>query len=56
MQPFNWGRFVTRININATEEKVYQAWATREGIESWFLRLSEFKTADGILRKADEFV
>lgn len=56
MQPFNWGRFVTRININATEEKVYQAWATREGIESWFLRLSEFKTADDILRKADEFV
>lgn len=56
MQPFNWGRFVTRININSTEENIYKAFATREGIESWFLRLSEYRSADGVLRNKSELV
>jgi uncharacterized protein YndB with AHSA1/START domain len=54
MKPFNWGRFVTRININAPIEKIYQSWATRAGIEAWFLRLSEYRKADGSLRENDE--
>lgn len=56
MDTYDWSRFVTRINVKAPIEKLYRCWATREGIEYWFLRLGEFKTADGILRAEDEFV
>ena len=41
---FDWSRFVVRISVKAPDEKLYNAWATRDGIESWFLRLSEFKS------------
>jgi uncharacterized protein YndB with AHSA1/START domain len=56
MVNYNWSRFVTRINIQAPIEKLYWCWATRQGMEYWFLRLSEFKTGDGLLRADDEFV
>lgn len=52
----DWGRFIVRININAPQEKLYQAWATRAGMEYWFLRLSEYKKPDGSLRKPEEQV
>ena len=32
------------------------SWATRSGIEYWFLRLSEYKKPDRTLRVPDEFV
>lgn len=53
---FDWSRFTVRIDINAIVEKLYQAWATRSGMEYWFLRLSEYKKADSSLRGRDEFV
>jgi hypothetical protein len=53
---FDWSRFVVRININAAIGKLYNAWATRAGIEYWFLRLSEYKSPDGKLRGDDELV
>lgn len=56
MTTFDWSRFVTRITVQAPIETLYRAWATREGIESWFLRLSEYKTRDGALRKNEESV
>ena len=56
MSNYDWSRFVTRINVNAPIEKLYWCWATREGMEYWFLRLSEFKNADGTLRAAAESV
>ncbi|MEO6669075.1 MAG: SRPBCC domain-containing protein [Ferruginibacter sp.] len=51
---FDWSRFVVRININASIEKIYRAWASRAGMESWFLRMSEYSRANGSLRAADE--
>lgn len=54
MSNFDWSRFVTRININAPIEQLYRLWATRNGMEYWFLRMSEYKTADGVLRANDE--
>ena len=54
MSSFDWSTFTVRININASTEKLYAAWATRNGIESWFLRLSEYRKPDGELRNADE--
>ena len=54
--PYDWSRFTVRINVNAPVDKLYQGWATREGIEYWFLRFSEYKKADGAVRGNKEFV
>jgi len=56
MSTFDWTTFVTRVPVNAPEEKLYWCWATREGMEYWFLRLSEYKKPDGSLRAGNEFV
>jgi hypothetical protein len=53
---YDWSRFTVRININAATEKLYHAWATRSGMEDWFLRLSEYKKPDASLRGNDELV
>lgn len=47
---YNWNRFMVRININAPLQKLYDAWATQSGMEHWFLRVSEYKNADGDIR------
>ena len=49
-ETYTWSSFVTRINVNAPIEKLYALWATRSGMEYWFLRLSEYKKPDGNLR------
>jgi|SRR5687768_15743529 len=54
--PRDWTRFTVCINVNSTVEKLYKAWATRSGIEHWFLRLSEYKKKDGTLRGNNEYV
>ncbi|MBS4063423.1 MAG: SRPBCC domain-containing protein [Chitinophagaceae bacterium] len=56
MSTIKWSTFTVRIDVNAPTEQLYVAWATRAGIESWFLRLSEYKSADGFIRKDDELV
>ena len=53
---FDWTRFSVRININAPIEQLYRAWTSQQGIEHWFLRMSEYRTADGRLRKPSEEV
>lgn len=52
---FDWTRFVTRVTVNALADDLYRMWATRAGIEEWFLRMSEFKNPDGALRGDNEF-
>ncbi len=54
MKTYDWSRFVTRINVHASAEKLYRCWTTREGIESWFLRLSEYKHPQDGLRDPNE--
>ena len=53
---YDWSRFVVRIAINEPADKLYHAWATREGMEYWFLRLSEYKKPDGTIRGNKEYV
>ena len=53
---YDWSRFVVRISINVLADKLYHAWATREGMEYWFLRLSEYKKPDGTIRDDNEYV
>jgi uncharacterized protein YndB with AHSA1/START domain len=50
MAEIDWSRFSHKIYLNAGIRRVYDAWATRANIESWFLRKGEFKTPDGKLR------
>lgn len=56
MSTYDWSRFVTRINVKASVDTLYNAWTTRAGIESWFLRLSEFKQRNGSIRDNDDNV
>jgi len=56
MAEYNWSQFTTRIPVNADVVTLYNAWATRRGIEHWFLRMSEYRAPDGQLRKEDEQV
>jgi uncharacterized protein YndB with AHSA1/START domain len=56
MSTFDWSRFVIRINVGAPREDIYKVWATRGGMESWFVRLSEYKDKNGVERTADEAV
>ena len=37
-----WDKFSKRIIVNTNIHKIYQAWTTKAGIESWFLRESVF--------------
>ena len=53
---YDWSRFSVRINVNAPADKLYQAWATRAGMEFWFLRVSEYQKPDGTLRGDNELV
>ncbi|MGC4037169.1 MAG: hypothetical protein QM764_14515 [Chitinophagaceae bacterium] len=50
----DWSRFVVRINIRSTVQELYNAWATRSGMERWFLRLSEYRTPNDNLRGDNE--
>lgn len=52
----DWTRFTVRVPVLADPAKLYRCWATREGMEYWFLRLSEYKTAGGRNREATEAV
>jgi len=56
MENYNWNQFTKRITIRATTQAIYDAWTTQDGIESWFLRLAEFKTKDGVVRKKNESI
>ena len=56
MSSYDWTRFVTRVPVNASLEKLYWCWATREGMEYWFLRMSEYKKSNVEFRENNEFV
>jgi Activator of Hsp90 ATPase homolog 1-like protein len=56
MAEFDWTTFTVRIPVKASLEKLYWCWSARAGLEYWFLRRSEFKSATGVLRKDNEAV
>ena len=56
MSEYDWSRFAVRININASIEKLYWCWATREGMEFWFLRVCEYKNREANFRADDEYL
>jgi hypothetical protein len=55
MSSFDWSNFTVRINIKSSSiDQLYRAWATKGGIEYWFLRMSEYSQPNGSLRGDDE--
>ena len=56
MSEYDWSKFVLRIPVMASREKIYQAWATQRGIESWFLRSARFLTPGNTVRGEEEFI
>jgi len=56
MADFDWKKFTVRVPVNTPVEKLYWCWATREGIEYWFLRMSDYKKPDGTPRGDNEYV
>lgn len=62
MATYDWSKFICKINIKSTPAKIYEAWATRTGLESWFLRKAAFASANGepvemeaYLKKDDQY-
>jgi len=53
---YDWSRFVQRVNIKASISTLYAAWATQQGLESWFLRSAIFTTPGKVQRPAGSFV
>ena len=53
---YDWTSFTVRINVRAPMEDVYNAWASRTGIEHWFLRESIFKDGSGNILSGGSFV
>ena len=53
MSNYDWTTFTVRIAVKATAERLYWCWATREGMEYWFLRMSEYKKGNEIRNAGD---
>jgi uncharacterized protein YndB with AHSA1/START domain len=52
--PYDWSRFVKRVNVHAPKKKLYDAWATPLGLETWFLRKAIFTDRENNLRQHRE--
>lgn len=55
MKP-EWSSFTQRITIDATVRAIYDAWASAEGIEKWFLASAEFTMPEGQQRERHDRV
>lgn len=46
---YDWSQFSQWIKIKAPVQTIYDLWTTRNGIESWFLRMGEFSRLGRVL-------
>ncbi|TWJ00685.1 uncharacterized protein YndB with AHSA1/START domain [Mucilaginibacter frigoritolerans] len=51
-----WKSFKVTGDYNIDIRSLYEAWATTEGIEKWFLRKANYYTVPLRLREVDEFI
>ena len=56
MKNKDWNKFCVRLNVKAEPQTIYNAWTTRAGLESWFLRIAEFTKPDGTVRPGNEHI
>jgi uncharacterized protein YndB with AHSA1/START domain len=50
----HWSEFKLRVNINAPIEKAYAAWATPDGLESWFLKRADLIAGTTLRQRGDK--
>jgi len=50
----HWSEFKLRVNINAPIDKAYAAWATPDGLESWFLSRADLTTGTTLRQGRDK--
>jgi uncharacterized protein YndB with AHSA1/START domain len=50
-----WSSFTKSITVKTTMEKLYHAFATRAGMERWFLRSCDYKNENGHSLAREEF-
>jgi len=53
---YDWKQLTKRITLKASAKAIYEAWATQQGLESWFLRSAQFTKADGSQRSKNDQV
>jgi len=53
MGEYDWSRFVDRVSIDADAQVIYDSWATRRGLERWFLSKAEFYSGEGSRNPCD---
>ncbi len=51
-----WTSFKVAGDYNIDIRSLYEAWATSQGLEKWFLRKADFFTIPRRLREPDEFI
>lgn len=51
----DWTSFTKSITVNTTKEKLYYAFATRAGMQAWFLRSCNYKNEDGSSLSPEDF-
>lgn len=56
MKKYDWSEFTKRIAVKAPPKSIYDAWTTQQGLESWFLRLAEFRRKDGTVRAKNDHI
>ncbi len=56
MEKLQWNSFTKKIYIHTSIEKLYDLWATTNGITSWFLKEAEYKSQEGTTRKPSEYI
>lgn len=52
----NWTKFTKRIGINAGVAEIYDLIKTRQGLETWFLRMAEFTTPGKEVRSSNSAI
>ena len=56
MSNSQWTRFKVAGDYNTDIRSLYEAWATTEGLEKWFLRKANFYTVPRRTRAPEEFI
>jgi uncharacterized protein YndB with AHSA1/START domain len=56
MAHYNWLQFTKRITVKADKQKIYKAWSTQNGLESFFLREALFRSPEKKYRAKNEIV
>lgn len=51
-----WSTFKLTADVDTDVRSMYEAWATPEGLETWFLRKADFFAIAGRKRETNEFI